>query len=328
MRLRGPDGYVCVLTHRVGHPLGRVAGPYSRQSAVRSRRQQMTTQPTVTNAWWMPSWISHRIHRRRNRCSSAILLPRPSGTRPGRSRARCRAGLGAGGDLEAAGLVPVDLVVMDAVGVQVPGAAQWPAARTADRRDGLAQRDQLGDVVAVAAGGDCRERDAVRFDDQVLLAAGRVPAHRGRTGDRPALHRTDVAGVDRRAGEVRQSAARCSESSSSCRCCQTPASFQCRSRRQQVIPEPKPSSWGRNSQRIPLYGTTRIPHSTCHYADAYDLDAADYVGRPAAAAGCAPTTRRRSPNQAMNMPFHSAPVLSGSFLSAPGELMSVDSCRV
>ncbi len=35
-----------------------------------------------------------------------------------------------------------------------------------------------------------------------------------------------------------------------------------RSRRQQVIPEPKPSSWGRNSQRIPVYSTIRIPHST------------------------------------------------------------------
>lgn len=49
--------------------------------------------------------------------------------------------------------------------------------------------------------------------------------------------------------------------SSSCRRCQTPAAFQPRSRRRQVIPEPKPSSWGRNSQRIPVYNTHRIPHS-------------------------------------------------------------------
>ncbi|WP_410092874.1 hypothetical protein [Streptomyces sp. uw30] len=40
------------------------------------------------------------------------------------------------------------------------------------RRDGLDQRDQLGDVVVVAASGDCRERDAVRFDDQVVLSVG------------------------------------------------------------------------------------------------------------------------------------------------------------
>lgn len=33
-------------------------------------------------------------------------------------------------------------------------------------------------------------------------------------------------------------------------------------RRQQVIPEPKPSSCGRNSHRIPVYSTNRIPHMT------------------------------------------------------------------
>jgi hypothetical protein len=70
------------------------------------------------------------------------------------------------GDLEPADLVPVDLVVIAAVGVQIPGAAQWLAALAADRRDGLDQRDQLGDVVAVAAGGDRGERDAVRLGDQ------------------------------------------------------------------------------------------------------------------------------------------------------------------
>src|SRR6185503_5710422 len=42
----------------------------------------------------------------------------------------------------------------------------------------------------------------------------------------------------------------------------TPASFQSRSRRQQVIPEPKPSSWGKNRHGIPVYSTNRIPHST------------------------------------------------------------------
>jgi hypothetical protein len=38
----------------------------------------------------------------------------------------------------------------------------------------------------------------------------------------------------------------------SCRRCQTPGPFQSRSRRQQVMPEPKPNSCGRNSQRIPV----------------------------------------------------------------------------
>ena len=163
------------------------------------------------------------------------------------------------GDLEPADLVPVDLVVIAAVGVQVLGAAQWLATLTADRRDGLDQRDQLGDVVAVAAGGDCRERDAVRFDDQVVLAAG-LPRSPGWSAGRRPLPACDWSRPP--PAPSSRFAARSSESSSSCRCCQTPASFQSRSRRQQVIPEPKPSSWGRYSQRIPVYSTNRIPHST------------------------------------------------------------------
>lgn len=90
-------------------------------------------------------------------------------------------------DLEPADLVPVDLVVIAAVGIQVLGATQRLAALAADRRDGLDQRDQLGDVVAVAAGGGRGERDAVRLDDQVVLAAGLAPVHRA--GLRPAARR-------------------------------------------------------------------------------------------------------------------------------------------
>ena len=48
------------------------------------------------------------------------------------------------GDLKPADLVPVDLVVIAAVGVQIPGAAQWLAALAADRRDGLDQRGSVG----------------------------------------------------------------------------------------------------------------------------------------------------------------------------------------
>jgi hypothetical protein len=65
-----------------------------------------------------------------------------------------------------------------------------------------------------------------------------------------------------------------SASSSSCSCCHTPASCQSRSRRQQVIPDPNPSSCGKNSHGIPMYSTNKMPdktfwsssrlHRTCH----------------------------------------------------------------
>ncbi|MFI7226162.1 hypothetical protein ACIBO5_23335 [Nonomuraea angiospora] len=103
--------------------------------------------------------------QQRDRSSPDPAVHAQAGAMPGATPGAVR------GDLEPADLVPVDLVVMAAVGVQALGAAQWPAALTADRWDGLDQRDRLDDVVAVAAGGDCRERDAARFDD-------RLPARR------------------------------------------------------------------------------------------------------------------------------------------------------
>lgn len=71
-----------------------------------------------------------RMRRRRNQCSSVIV---PSTTQRYAPR-------------------PEPCPGITAVGVRIPGAAQGLAALAADRRDGLDQRDQLGDVIAVAAG--------------------------------------------------------------------------------------------------------------------------------------------------------------------------------
>jgi GrpB protein len=53
-------------------------------------------------------------------------------------------------------------------------------------------------------GGDRDQRDAVRVDDDVVLAAGLAPIHGGRAGGRSALHRPDVTGVDCGTGKVQQ----------------------------------------------------------------------------------------------------------------------------
>jgi hypothetical protein len=63
-------------------------------------------------------------------------------------------------------------VVVAAVGEQLPRLASWPAAPAADRRHGVEQRDELGDVVAVAAGEGDRRRDAAGVADQMVLGAG------------------------------------------------------------------------------------------------------------------------------------------------------------
>ena len=78
-------------------------------------------------------------------------------------------------DAAGAQLAAVDVVVVAAVGEQLARSSSWPATPPADRRDGVEQRDQLGDVVAVAAGQGDGERDAAGVADQVVLGA-RTPA--------------------------------------------------------------------------------------------------------------------------------------------------------
>ena len=75
------------------------------------------------------------------------------------------------GDAPGAQPSAVDVVVVAAVGEQLPRLASWPATQTADRRNGIQQRDQLGDVVAVAAGQRDRQRDAAGVADQMMLGA-------------------------------------------------------------------------------------------------------------------------------------------------------------
>ena len=59
-----------------------------------------------------------------------------------------------------------------------------------------------------------------------------------------------------------RSARRSCASSKACKRSQTPASCQARSRRQQLMPEPQPSSLGSISQGMPLWSTNKIPART------------------------------------------------------------------
>jgi hypothetical protein len=79
------------------------------------------------------------------------------------------------GDPAGAQLAAVDVVVVAAVGEQLPRSSPGPAASPPDRRNGVDQRDELGDVVAVAAGEADGEREAAGVADQVVLGA-RAPA--------------------------------------------------------------------------------------------------------------------------------------------------------
>jgi len=75
---------------------------------------------------------------------------------------------------------PVLVVVVAAVGEDAVGTPPWPAATATDRRHRVEQRDQLGDVVAVAARDREGERDPGRVDEEMLLRAGAASVDRAR----------------------------------------------------------------------------------------------------------------------------------------------------
>jgi hypothetical protein len=116
--------------------------------------------------------------------------------------------------------------------------------------------------MGIRPGQDGRERNPLRLGDDVMLAPqlpsiGRVRARLGP----PSTARTDAestTALDQSSLSAPRSLAR----SAMWSCCPTPARCQVRRYRQQVMPEPHPSSWGSASQELPVFKTNRIPVST------------------------------------------------------------------
>jgi hypothetical protein len=71
-------------------------------------------------------------------------------------------------------------VVVAAVGDQAVGPSPRPPDRAADGGHTVEERDQLGDVVAVAAGEREGERDPGRVDEEMVLGAGTASVNRAR----------------------------------------------------------------------------------------------------------------------------------------------------
>ena len=76
---------------------------------------------------------------------------------------------------------PVLVVVVAAVGDQCSGPTSWAADAAADGRHPVEQLEQLGDIVAVAAGERPGERDAAAVYEQVVLAARAAAVNRAGT---------------------------------------------------------------------------------------------------------------------------------------------------
>jgi hypothetical protein len=149
--------------------------------------------------------------------------------------------------------------VVAPVGVQASGLAAWTSPPAPDRRDGVKQRQELGDVMAVAAGERDGERGSVAVDDQVVLGAGAGAVDWGGADVIPPLRARTCEPSTAQSSRSNESARRSSASRAACRRGQTPASVQSRSRRQAVTPEQPTVSAGTSRQATPVRRTYMMP---------------------------------------------------------------------
>ncbi len=168
----------------------------------------------------------------------------------------------AGDPVEDAPLLEVGVAAWDVVGlvgVQLARSDPWTPARTLDRLDQLDDCLEQGAVMVVGGGVPSAQRDAVAVDQEVVLRAGLAPIGRVRPGFGPPFLARRLA--ESRLARLQSIRSACPSRSSRtvCRRCHTLARFQSRSRRQQVMPAPQPSSRGSHSQGRPVFSTNRIP---------------------------------------------------------------------
>jgi hypothetical protein len=153
----------------------------------------------------------------------------------------------------------VRLRVVRAVALDARRTEARAPAFALERRDGVDQREELGDVVSIRTSERDHQRDALRFGEDMVLAA-RAGAIRG-IG--PRLEPPFTARMLELSTTARDQSISPAWWNSSSRtwwsCFHTPAACQSRSRRQQVIPEPQPISLGRYSHGQPLISTKMIP---------------------------------------------------------------------
>ena len=155
-------------------------------------------------------------------------------------------------------LLTVRLAVVGAVGVGLVGFEPRGARLAPDRRDGVDQRKQLGDVVPVGPGDACRQGRTVGVDGQVVLGAGFSAVHGARSRFfPPCTARTEVESTTT-FSMSRASCRRRWSSSTACSSSHTPARVHSSSRFHSVMPQ-QPISQGKSSHGMPDLSTNRMP---------------------------------------------------------------------
>lgn len=154
------------------------------------------------------------------------------------------------------------LGVVAAIGEGRVGALTTSSPGAFDGRDGIDQRDGLLGIVDVRAGmRDGQRRPLAIAHNMPLRAIFTAIGGIGAGLRPPKIARTEQLSIT----AFDQSISSASPSSSSNTrhiFSHTPDSCQSRSRRQQVMPDPQPNSWGRYSHGQPVRKTNRMPIST------------------------------------------------------------------
>ena len=166
-----------------------------------------------------------------------------------------------GGDPAAMQRVTMRLRIVAAVALNQRRFAHRATRSAAEGRNRVDQRQQLGDVVPVGRRQHRRQRDAVGLGENVvfrprLTAIGWVRS----SFFPPRSARTEALSTTARA-RSNWPRRRNSASNTACSRRQTPARCQRTSRRQQVLPDPHPISFGSICHGIPLRRTKRMPVS-------------------------------------------------------------------
>jgi len=164
-----------------------------------------------------------------------------------------------GFDASQSQLFPVRIGVVGSVGKDFLRALYGMADLPGNGRNRIHQRDQLRDVVTVAAREPNGKRNAFRIRDEVVFRPVFPAIHGAGAGTfAPPTARTcelSTTAADRSSC----SSARSRSSRSLWTLSHTPAFCQAARYRQQLMPDPQPISWGRSSQGMPVFRTNRMP---------------------------------------------------------------------
>jgi len=159
-------------------------------------------------------------------------------------------------------LLAMRFAIVSSVSQQRSRTSNRPTYLACYRRDSIDQPQQLCNIVAVRPSQSHGQRNAVGIGHQMVFRTF-FAAIRGIWAcfRPPKTARTEAESTTAREKSI-WSARRSWLSKTRWILSQTPAFCQSRRRRQQVMPEPQPISWGRSSHAIPVLRTKRMPLRT------------------------------------------------------------------